>query len=137
MLTLIIDPEAGDEIDAIFESDEPAGALIYALLEALEGDQAMLERLFRPGNHFDYEPPFEVKPFGEAQRLGKNIFTMKIRDEEGALLPYRVLLAHHAQIDTYYVLSAASRGDVYDPGRSGFRDVLDRYDRHGIPTYRY
>lgn len=137
MAVLIIDPAAEDELDRLYESDEDAAALIDALLEQLGDDEGTLGEIFRPGHFFRYRPPFEVKRFEEAQRRGKNILTMRVRDEAGTLLPYRVLFAHHAQIDSYYVLSVASREDAYDPSKPGFLDLLVRYDEHGIPTYKY
>lgn len=137
MAALIIVPAADDELDAVYDVDEDAGALIDALLESLAEDQATLGSLFRPDRRFRHQPPFEVKAFAEAQRRGKNIFTLKIWDECGELLNYRVLYAYHGQCDTYYVLSVVSRDDAYDPTKPEFDELLDRYDECGIPTYRF
>lgn len=135
MVNLILVKEAEDELDALYDIDEAAAALIDFLLERLLDDDDMLDRLCSPKNHYTYTPPFEIKRYGEMQNLGKNIYTLKIRDEQGALLPYRVLIGYHAQINTYYVLSVPNRDIAYDTTDKVFQDVLDRYGSAGIPDY--
>lgn len=130
-------PEAFDEIDAIYDIDENAAALIDVLLEALAEDDKMLDLLCLPNNHYRYTPPFEIKKYEEMQRRGKNIYTLKVRDERGALLPYRVLIGYHAQIDTYYVLSVLQREIAYEKTDPVFCKVLERYGQAGIPDYLY
>lgn len=135
MSDLILLPEAVAELDALYETDEDAAALIDVLLESLWDDSDTLELLCRPRNHFTHEPPFECKRYGAMQSIGKNIYTIKVRDLAGALLPYRVLIGFHAQIDAYYVLAIANRKNAYDTNDQLFQTVLERYGRAGIPDY--
>lgn len=127
--------EAYDELDALYEVDEAAAALIDVLLETLADDVDMLDRLCQPNNHYTYTPPFEIKRYAEMQRRGKNIYILKVRDEQGALLPYRVLIGYHAQIDIYYVLSVLQREIAYVTTDPAFCNVMRRYEQAGIPTY--
>jgi len=123
------------ELDALYELDEDGAALIDVLFEALSDDAQMLARLCQPDDHYTYTPPFEIKRFAAMQRLGKNIYTLKVRDVQGGLLPYRVLMGYHAQIDTYFVLAVLPREIAYDKTDPNFRRVMERYEQAGIPTY--
>lgn len=136
MADLYVCEEADKELDALYEVDEDAAALIDVLLDELANDAATLEWLFRPQDHYEYEPPFEVKEFHEASRRGKNILILKVRSNEGKLLNYRVLVGFNSQIDRYHVLTVANRDISYDTSDALFTAVLERYDRCGIPTYR-
>ncbi len=136
MADLIATSEAYAEIDALYEVDEDAADLFEILLETLADDPSMLGRLFRPANHFMYTPPFEIKRFGELQDIGKNIYIIKVRHpEEGHLLPYRLLLGYHSQIDTFYVLTLIDREINYDVSDPNIVTALERYERCGIPDY--
>lgn len=126
---------AYDDLDAIYEIDEAAAAQFDVLLEHLADDPDMLDRLFRPANHYQYAPPFEVKLYGEMQKRGKNIYAIRVLDEDGALLPYRALMGFHAQIDTYYLLAVLQREIAYDTTDPAFCTVMERYEQAGIPTY--
>lgn len=136
MADLIPTSEAFAEIDALYDVDEDAAAQFDLLLETLADDPSMLDKLFRPANHFRYTPPFEIYHFVELQRQGKNIYIIKVRHpEEGNLLPYRLLLGYHSQIDTFYVLTLIEREIDYDVRDPTIIAALERYERHGIPTY--
>lgn len=135
MAELFVRPEAEDELDALYDVDEDAAALIDVLLDELINDQATLEWLFRPHNHFRYKPPFEVKWFAEAYNTGRNILILKVHSNEGQLLSYRVLVGYHSQKDHYHVLTVVNREISYDTNDPHFAAVLDRYERCGIPVY--
>lgn len=135
MAGLFVCPEAEEELDALYAVDEDTAALIDVLLDELINDQATLEWLFRPQNHFQYKPPFEVKKFSEAYNAGRNILILKVHSNEGQLLSYRVLVGFHAQKDHYHVLTVANREISYDTKDPLFAAVLDRYERCGIPVY--
>ena len=137
MADLIVLREAFDDLDAIYRTDEEAAALFEVLFEQLDADRVMLENLYRPDNHYKYAPPFEVKKYGEMQRRGKNIFTIKVHDADGVLLPYRALVGHHSQIDTYFLLAFLDREIAYDTSDKAFRTITERYEQAGIPTYAY
>ncbi|MBK6007623.1 hypothetical protein JJB11_16105 [Ramlibacter ginsenosidimutans] len=137
MAVLIVAREAADEIDALYESDEDAAADIDFLIEQLFEDHRTLEELCLPRDHFDFEPAFEIKRFGAAQRLGKNVYSAKLRSTaDNSVIPYRLLVGFDAQRDRYHVLSIAHRNHAYDTRHPHFAELLRRYDDAGIPTYR-
>jgi hypothetical protein len=136
MASLTITPEMRKDIAALQKIDIEAAATAILLLESLQEDHEQLEYLCVPDNHFLYCPPFEVKKFGEAQRLGYNIFILKFLDEYGSLPSYRILIGFHAQRSTYYALAVTHRNISYRPSDDAFRDLLARYEQCGIPHYR-
>lgn len=133
---LVILPECDAEIEALSRTDEDAAAELDLLIERLQEDQPELENLCLPGNRFQYDPAFEVKRLAEAQKLGKNIFLVKYRMPDGSLVDYRLLIGYDAQHGTYYALQLAHRGTAYEAGSESFCELLDRYDKSGIPTYK-
>lgn len=129
--------EAESELDELFKVNEEVVGVFDFLIEQLSEDGPMLEILFRPANHFKYQPPFEVGRFATAQRIGKNIFRVKVRDEKGHFLSWRMFFGHDSQRDIYYVLSITEREHAYDTDHPAYRELLRRYDSAGIPTYAY
>lgn len=136
MVRVLFAEEANAELDALYDQDEDAAALFDLLLQELDANDHVRDLLFRPANHFNFTPPFDVGRVGEAQKLGKNVYRIKVRNEAGQFVPWRMLLGFHAQIDVFYVLSVLPRDHAYDTGHESFRQALSRYERLGIPDYR-
>lgn len=136
MIDLQLCKEAEDELDDLWNSDESAAATFEALLETLWEDTDLLEYLCVPNLHYTTAPPFEVKRYEEMQRRGYNIFTVKVQTDDGRWPPYRALIGFNAQTSTYYVLAVAHREISYERNDPLFTDVIQRYERAGIPTYR-
>lgn len=135
MAELICLEEAFDDIDRLCTPE--VADLFYVLLEELENDSDLLETLFRPTNHYQYSPPFEVKDYVAMQRKGRNFLILKVRNEQGTLLDYRLLLGYHSQIDTYYALTLMDRDIDYELNHPDIRIAIERYEQCGIPTYPY
>lgn len=127
--------EADEELLALYDHNEDAAATFDVLLEQLDNDKEMLDRLFRPANHFLYRPPFEIKQYEAMQRTGRNIFIIKVRGEDGELLPWRLLIGFDSRNDVYHVLCLAPRSIAYDESDPLFRIVQSRYDNAGLPTH--
>lgn len=135
MSYIVLCQEADEELLALYDVDEDAAATFDVLLEQLDADKGMLEKLFRPANHFQYEPPFEIKKYAAMQETGRNIFTVKVRGDDGRLLPWRLLIGFDPRRDIYHVLCLAPRSIAYDPDDPLFRTVQNRYDDAGLPSY--
>lgn len=136
MTSLFVSPDADDELEALAATEVQTVALIDALLESVADNPAILEVLNRPHNHFEYVPSFEIKKFSELQQRGKNVFIIKIWDEEGKLLPYRCLYAHDPQRDRYHVLMIAHRDFDYDNTHPDFIELVRRYDELGLRNFK-
>ena len=135
MYELIVPKEVGEEIDALYETDEDAAAQIDFLLDELVNDQPTLEMLCVAHNNYLYNPAFEVKVFEEAKKQKKNIYILKFRLEDGNLASQRILIGFNSQRSTYYVLAVPDRSISYNTGDPAFIDLLHRYEQCGIPDY--
>lgn len=136
MPRLIVTQEIQDEIEALKLRDIDAAAAAVLLLQELASDQAMLEDLCVEKNHYFFTPPFEVKVFQVARKIGLNIYILKYRDLDGSLPSYRVLVGFDAQRSTYYALALTDRNTSSDHSSPAFRELRARYDKYSIPTYR-
>lgn len=136
MPQILLCKKADEELEALYALDEDAAALFDVLIEELSDDPVMLDHLCVPANHFKYAPPFDVEVFEEAKKQGKNIYRIKVRNEEGSLLPWRMLVGFHSQKNLYYVLAVTEREHSYDTKHPDYRELLVRYEQAGIPDYR-
>src|SRR5574337_1347399 len=137
MYQFILTPEFKEELDDLGKSNVDAAANVILLIETLATDQAMLDELCIPANHYQFHPPFEVKQFATAQRAGMNVYILKFRYEiDGSLPPYRILIGFNSQRSIYYALALAHRSVAYRTDGPEWADLVRRYDECGIPKYR-
>lgn len=136
MCRIEILPAADAELDALYEEDENAAAVFDELLIHLDEDKDMCGRLFRPAHHFNYSPAFDIGKFAQAQKRGLNIFRIKVRDNNGSWIRWRLFIAHHARIDVYYVLSVCPREHAYDINHATFQQLCDRYAESDCPVFK-
>ena len=136
MADLILMPDVEAELDALFNTEPDTVALFDVLFDELVHHKEVLDVLCKPAYHHLFDPPFELKRFEQMWRLGYNIYTMRVFNEQGALLPRRVLIGFHAQSDIYYPLTFPSRDTAYDTTDPAFAIVLHRYAAANIPVYR-
>lgn len=126
--------EAENELDALYETDEDAAALVDVLLEVVE-DQGHLDGLFRPSVRYRSEPLFEVKEFQAAKAVGRFVLILKVWNHEGQLLPYRIFIGYNSRSEEYWVLSVIDREISYETDNPAFATLLSRYDECNIPVY--
>lgn len=136
MADLLWHKEAEIELDALYEVDEDAAALMDVLFESIEDNPAILECLFRPHNHYKHEPPFEVKEYRAMHVLGLFVLTIKPKDKDGHRSSHRALVGYDARHEKYYVLAIADREVAYEPADPLFNSIQRRYAELGIPAYR-
>lgn len=124
-------------MDELVETHPNDVGLIDALIEELDGDEETLSQLQDevPKWHWGFNPPFEFKRFGACWAKGRRIFLMKIYDEDGHLIDFRVFVAYDIDTDEYFVLSVANRTTSYDTDTQAHRDLCARYDGLSIPTF--
>lgn len=136
MPSLIYALDAEDEIDALWDSDEDAAALIDELLCQFEEAPELLDELCRESRHVNHDPSFQVKRFKHMWHSGYTIYTLKIWPNEGQEIHYRILYAHHPQKDIYYVLTVMQRDVNYEADKELIHKLISAYEGFGIPRHR-
>ena len=132
--SLIIHDDAEDDLDAIFDENEDAGAALVVLLELLKTDQDLLDRLTKR-NFVNYGTPhFSVDEWQEARKTKHNLW--RIRDlSSNDAGGYRIVYAFHPQELKYYVLAILGREIVYDTANPRVARIFEIYDTYNIPRY--
>ena len=114
MPSLIIHPDAEDDLQRLWRLDRWAGSRLLAILQELENDEDLLDRLSQ--NYFHRSPPgqIDVQYWVAVRNSGRNIFRLKVWDANNSLLPYRVIYAYKPENDEYHILAIAPREWNYD-----------------------
>jgi hypothetical protein len=126
------------EMNALFETHPAEVELIDALFDELAADQEQLDSLLDevPKWHYFFEPSFEIKKFGECWDRKLRIYTLKLYDEDGHLIDYRVLVGHDRDEQVLFVLSVQPRASVYNANTAEFGALCATYEQLGIPKIR-
>lgn len=135
MNSLIFVLEAEQELDALWEIDQDAAALIEELLCQLEENPALLDELCREHRHVTHDPAFQVKRFRFMWDDGYTIYILKIWPEYGREIHHRVLYAHHPQKHVYYVLTIMQRDLDYESDKILIKRLVAAYEELGVPRY--
>lgn len=136
MASLLYALDVEDEIDALWESDEDAAALVDELLCQFEERPDLLDELCRENRHVTHDPSFQVKRFKYMWTRGYTVYTLKIWPGEGRAIEYRILYAHHPQKDAYYVLTVMQRDIDYDADKELIDKLIAACEEIGIPRHR-
>ncbi len=136
MIHIVVTPAARIDLDDLWETDEDGAAEIEAVLEEISNDVDLMSGLCARGFRHLAAPALEVDRFLALWNQGLNMYRLKIWDWLGGLLPYRVIYAHHAQNDIFYILAVVPRDFNYDIQHPIITRVCSDYQRLGIPSYR-
>ena len=115
MYELIIHDSASDDLEAIIATDEDAGLKIFRLIEELQDDQDLLDRLSqrdyggRPSSPKPRNAFFNTRMWGKAQDAKMNLWRLRFFDRE--VSGYRLIYAFYPQ-STYIVLAIAKKAEV-------------------------
>lgn len=129
MSNLWFSEEFEDSLDEIWLEDPMNAAYLDALLDELQTLPELLNCLNQKLPKFLLKPPVEIKLLESGARSNRWIYIVKPYDEDGALLPYRVLLGHEPRKDIYVALAALKRADAYDANNQRFINACELYDR--------
>jgi hypothetical protein len=137
MADLIICEAADAFLEGLYATDEESAATLDIIFQELFDDQECLSTLhhYTPKWIYHLSRTFEFKRFEEAWKIGRRIYILKARDEDGYRLDYRALVAHDIRDDSFYVLSVAHRGTAYDAASKEFAELVNSYDERGIPVF--
>lgn len=116
MYELIVHDDAADDLVGILAQDPPAGAQLVALLEQLECDQDLLDRLTqhgfggRPAQPQPRTARFNVSKWVQAQIQDMNMWRLRGFDDECS--SYRCIYAFQPPIDRYVILGIGRKTDT-------------------------
>ena len=128
MFRLFVHNDAEDDLEALGESEPDAAARILVLLEELEVNQDLLDRLTQHDFGKDrWGDEFHVSKWVEQWRKGNDIWRLKIWDLENKGLQYRIIYAFIPHKRHYHVLAIAPRNFDYDPGHPLAQRIIDAY----------
>lgn len=108
--------DAADDVARILEQDPVAGVQLIALLEQLECDQDLLDRLTqngfggRPAQPQPRTAKFNVRTWVQAQIHDMNMWRLRGFDDECS--SYRCIYAFQPLIDTYVILGIGRKADT-------------------------
>lgn len=125
MIALFIHDDAKADLLALRKSEPRTAGRILALLEQLEGDPDLLDRL----TQHDYgSADFHVSRWQSQWREGRNLWRLKVWDLEGNGLRYRIIYAFEPRTHHYQLLAIAPREFDYDAKHPIGQRILHAYE---------
>ena len=128
MLRLYIHADAEDDLERLWALEPEAAAKIGVLLEELEGDSDLLDRLTQQDFGAYGLEDFHVAKWQEQQKKGRNLWRVKIWDLEKMGIRYRIVYAFMARQQDYSVLGIVPREFNYDASHELTRRIIAAYE---------
>jgi len=134
--SIVLHRGARADLETLWDEDPDAAGAIYALLQEIKGNQALLDALTTHDFGAQGTKRFHVSEWTAQQRKGRNLWRLKVweLDEQG--IRYRVVYAFDPRIRRHFVLGIVDRDFNYDESDPRTRRILEAYDRIDIPKYR-
>lgn len=125
MIALFVHDDAKADLLALRVSEPQAAGRILALLEQLEGDPDLLDRL----TQHDYSSAdIHVSRWQSQWRKGRNLWRLKVWDLESKGIHYRIIYAFEPKKQHYHVLAIAPREFDYDADHPIGQRILRAYE---------
>lgn len=134
--SLKIHEEAVADLEDLWRTDPASAGALVALLQQIKADQRLLDSLTIHGFGSDRREAFNVVPWIEQRRLGRELWRLKHWVLEGKARRYRVIYALDSRASRYYVLGVFSRDFNYDRNDPRTRRVLVTYDSMDLPGHQ-
>lgn len=128
MLRLYVHEDAEADLEQLWVTEPTAAARITALIEELEGNTDLLDRLTQHDFGAYRREDFHVSKWIEQWRKGKDLWRLKIWDLENKGLRYRVVYAFMSRQQDYCVLGILPREFNYDPNHDLTRRIIAAYE---------
>ena len=128
MIALCVHDDAVADLEALWASEPRAAARIAVLLEELEGDMDLLDRLTQHGYGVRGYDDFNVSKWLKYWNTGRDLWRLKIWDLEEKGLKYRIIYAFVPRTHHYHVLAIAPRNFNYDTDHPISRRILRAYE---------
>lgn len=135
MPKLFISKEAIADVDEIDVRDPEAADEIWALLELAKSSSDVLDTFSAQDFGADARAPYHVARWNAQQRVGRNIWRIKIWDLERIRLQYRIVYAFDALNDRYYILGVFRRDWNYLDSDPRTQRIIAAYDRLDLISY--
>lgn len=128
MFRLFVHADAEADLERLWDDEPVAAARIAALLEELEGNQDLLDRLTQ--HDFGSQPSadFHVSKWQAFWKQRKDLWRLKIWALERRNCRYRVVYAFIPGKAHYYVLGIAPRTFNYEPTHELTQRILRAYE---------
>lgn len=127
MIGLFVHDDAKADLLALREREPQAAGRILALLEQLEGDADLLDRLTQHDYGAHHSADFHVSKWFEHWNRGRDLWRLKIWDLEDKGLRYRIVYAFQPRERHYHILAIAPRAFDYDTSHPISQRVLRAY----------
>lgn len=128
MLRLLVHPDAQRDLEKLWDEAPVAAARITVLLEELEGNPDLLDRLTQHDFGAYGSDRFHVSKWFAQWNTGKNLWRLKVWDLEDQGLRYRVVYAFMPRPQDYSVLGIVPREFNYEPSHELTRRILAAYE---------
>lgn len=130
MYALFIHEDAADDLRDLASKDRETAERIAAILEAIEGDQSLLDALLvdgygsRPGD----DQRISISKWQSQWHKGKDLWRLKVVDLERIGLQYRIVYAYCQRQRAFYVLGVFSRDEFnYETSNPRTARILEAY----------
>ncbi|MCP5427457.1 MAG: hypothetical protein H6964_12025 [Chromatiaceae bacterium] len=111
MIALFVHDNAKADLLALRDSEPQAAGRILALLEQLEGDPDLLDRLTQHDYGAYSSAEFHVSKWQKQWRKGRDLWRLKVWDLDKKGLRYRIIYAFIPSKQHYYILAITPRRD--------------------------
>ena len=128
MIALFVHDDAKADLLALRDSEPQAAGRILALLEQLEGDPDLLDRLTQHDYGAYGSADFHVSKWQEQWRKGRDLWRFKVWDLEEKGLHYRIVYAFEPRKQHYHVLAIVPREFDYDEKHPISQRILRAYE---------
>jgi hypothetical protein len=131
MRKLFLHEDAEADLDELWNSEPRVAAKIEVFLEELRGSQDLLDRITQ--HDFGTSPrhhPFHVSMWQQQQRLGRNLWRLKLWELEANGKKYRLIYAFIPLKQHHYILGIMPRknGDFdYDERDPRTQRIVEAY----------
>lgn len=128
VLRLFVHDDAEDDLNALWDEAPEIAARITVLLEELEGNQDLLDRLTQHDFGAYGSRDFHVSKWVEQWRKGKDLWRLKVWDLEKSGVRYRIVYAFVPGKGQYHVLGIVPRDFNYEADHELSRRIFAAYE---------
>jgi hypothetical protein len=128
VLRLFVHDDAEDDLNALWDEAPETAARITVLLEELEGNQDLLDRLTQHDFGAYGSRDFHVSKWIEQWRKGKDLWRLKVWELEKTGVRYRIVYAFVPGKGHYHVLGIVPREFNYEADHELSRRILTAYE---------